>query len=64
MELQKKDSRGYTDTDGSLQEHHQAISGYAFLVNGGAMYFLILQETKSDHSIYSKIRIRRSNICC
>ena len=29
--------KGYTDTDGSLKEHHHAISGYAFLVNGGAI---------------------------
>ena len=28
---------GYTDTDGSSQEHHHVISGYAFLVNGGAI---------------------------
>jgi hypothetical protein len=28
---------GYTDADGSSQEHRRAISGYVFLVNGGAI---------------------------
>jgi hypothetical protein len=28
---------GYTDADGSSQEHRHAISGYVFLVNGGAI---------------------------
>jgi hypothetical protein len=28
---------GYTDADGSSQEHRHAISGYVFLVNGGAV---------------------------
>ena len=28
---------GYTDADGSSQEHRHAISGYAYLVNGGAI---------------------------
>lgn len=28
---------GYTDADGSSQEHRHAISGYAFLMNGGAV---------------------------
>ena len=27
----------YMDTDGSLQEHHHAISGYVFLMNGGVI---------------------------
>ena len=27
----------YTDADGSSQEHRHAISGYTFLVNGGAI---------------------------
>ena len=29
--------KGYTDADGSLQEHQHAISGYVFLMNGGAI---------------------------
>ena len=29
--------KGYTDADGSSQEHRHAISGYVFLVNGGAI---------------------------
>ena len=28
---------GYTDADGMSQEHRQAISGYVFLVDGGAV---------------------------
>lgn len=28
---------GYTDADGASQEHRRAISGYAFLVDGGAV---------------------------
>ena len=28
---------GFTDADGSSQEHHHAISGYAFLIDGGAV---------------------------
>ena len=28
---------GYTDADGSSQDHRHAISGYAFLMNGGAI---------------------------
>jgi hypothetical protein len=27
----------YTDTDGALQPHCRAISGYAFLIDGGAV---------------------------
>ena len=27
----------YTDTDGASQDHHQAISGYTFLINGGTI---------------------------
>ena len=28
---------GYTDADGSSQEHQHVISGYVFLINGGAV---------------------------
>ena len=28
---------GYTDADGATQEHRQAISGYTFLIDGGAI---------------------------
>src|SRR6266404_2334420 len=28
---------GYTDTNGASQPHHHAISGYAFLLDGGAI---------------------------
>ena len=32
-----KELEGYADVDGSMAEDHKAISGYAFLVNGGAV---------------------------
>ena len=28
---------GYTDTNGASEEHHHAISGYTFLIDGGAV---------------------------
>ena len=28
---------GYVDADGALQEHHRAISGYVFMIDGGAV---------------------------
>ncbi len=28
---------GYTDTDGSSQDHWQAISGFAYLIDGGTI---------------------------
>jgi len=28
---------GYTDADGASQEHRRAISGYAFIIDGGAV---------------------------
>ena len=27
--------KGYSDTDGNLQDHHHAISGYVFCIDGG-----------------------------
>jgi hypothetical protein len=32
-----KGLEGYCDTDGSMQEHRHAITGYAFLIDGGAV---------------------------
>ena len=29
--------KGYTDTDGATQEHHCAMLGYVFLINGGTI---------------------------
>lgn len=34
---EEKGLEGYTDADGSSQEHRHAISGYAFLIDGGAV---------------------------
>lgn len=47
---------GYTDADGSSQEHRHAISGYIFLVNGGAISWsskkqelIMLSTAKSEY---------------
>jgi len=32
---EQEDLHRYTDTDGASQDHHQAISGYAFIMDGG-----------------------------
>ena len=47
---------GYTDADRSSQEHRHAISGYAFLINGGAISWsskkqelVTLSTTKSKY---------------
>ena len=34
---ERHDLEGFTDTDGAMQEHRHAISGYAFLFDGGAV---------------------------
>jgi hypothetical protein len=34
---ERHDLIGYTDADGAVQEHRRAISGYAFLIDGGAI---------------------------
>ena len=34
---ERHDLIGYTDADGASQLHRQAISGYAFLIDGGAV---------------------------
>jgi hypothetical protein len=35
---------GYTDADGASQDHRRAISGYAFLVNGGAVSWSLKKQ--------------------
>ena len=47
---------GYVDADGSMAEDHKAISGYAFLVNGGAVSWSVkwqeiisLSTTESEY---------------
>ena len=35
---------GYTDADGSSQEHRHAISGYIFLINGGAISWSLKKQ--------------------
>ena len=32
-----KELQGYADADGSMNEDHKAISGYAFMINGGSV---------------------------
>jgi ribonuclease HI len=34
---EQHDLTGYTDADGASEEHRRAISGYAFLIDGGAV---------------------------
>jgi hypothetical protein len=34
---EQRDLHGYTDADGASQEHRHAISGYAFIIDGGAV---------------------------
>jgi len=34
----------YTDTDGALQEHRCAISGYMFLIDGGAVSWMLCKQ--------------------
>ena len=36
----KKGLEGYTDADGASQEHHHAISGYAYILDGGAVSWM------------------------
>ncbi len=38
---------GYADADGQMQEDRRAISGYAFLIDGGAR--LVVFEEAGDH---------------
>ena len=47
---------GYTDADGSSQEHRRAISGYAFLIDGGAVSWMsrkqelvVLSTTEAEY---------------
>ena len=34
---QKRELIGYADADGSMAEDRKAVSGYVFIVNGGAI---------------------------
>ena len=34
---ERHDLTGYTDADGASQDHRRAISGYAFLIDGGVI---------------------------
>jgi len=34
---ERHDLIGYTDADGAMEEHRHAVSGYAFLIDGGAV---------------------------
>ena len=36
----KKGLKGYMDADGASQEHHHAISGYAYILDGGAVSWM------------------------
>ena len=39
-----KELLGYTDADGSVNKDRRAISGYAFMVNGGAVSWSVKQQ--------------------
>ena len=39
---------GFTDADGSSQEHHHAISGYVFLIDGEAVSWVVLLTAQPD----------------
>ena len=48
---------GFTDADGAMQEHRHAITGYAFLIDGGAVSWsskkqeiVTLSTTKSEYA--------------
>ena len=41
---EKKDLTGYVDADGASQEHRQAISGYVFMVDGGAVSWMLKKQ--------------------
>ena len=52
----KKESEGFTDADGASQDHRRAISGYVFMVDGGAVSWLskkqelvTLSTTKAEY---------------
>jgi hypothetical protein len=50
--------KGFTDADGALQDHCQAILGYAFIMDSGANV-LELKKVGADDFVNS-----RSGICC
>jgi hypothetical protein len=52
----KKELEGYADADGSMMEDRKAISGYAFIINGGTVSWSMkkqeivsLSTTKSEY---------------
>jgi hypothetical protein len=48
---------GYADTDGSMAEDRQAISGYAFLIDGGAVCrdSLLYKGSEDDDELGSEV---------
>ena len=40
----KKGLEGYTDADGASQEHHHTISGYAYILDGGAVSWMLKKQ--------------------
>src|SRR6267142_3994219 len=54
---ERHDMLGYTDAHGASQEHCQAIFGYAFIINGGAISWS--SQTRASDALHS-----RSGICC
>ena len=53
---QEKHLQGWVDADGSSQDHRRAISGYVFMVDGGAMSWsskkqeiVVLSTTEAEY---------------
>jgi len=41
---EREDLHGYTDADGASQDHRQAISGYMFIMDGGAISWSLQKQ--------------------
>jgi hypothetical protein len=52
----------YMDADGALQPHRHAISGHAFLIDGGAISWK-LQEAGAHDALHSQSRVHCGDAC-
>jgi hypothetical protein len=48
---ERQNLEGFTDADGASQDHHQAISGYAFIMDGGAISWSLRKQELMTLSI-------------
>jgi hypothetical protein len=58
---ESQDLEGYTDMDGASQDHCQAISGHAFMIDSG--HVMEFQEAGVGHPLHSQSRIHSGNAC-